>query len=88
MRINQTTSWANLYHHNLKDDFISNLIKTDKPRAIKFKKASCFIHNECDLNDSAEISKSFHATYPNEIESKHKHHVLHATFLEQDTTCY
>lgn len=56
-----------MYLHNFEGDFISNLTKTDKPRAIKFKKASFFISNECNLNESGEMCKSFHAIYPNTI---------------------
>lgn len=49
--------WANLYLYDNKADFISNLNKTDKPRAIKFKNASRFIDDECNLNGNSNNSK-------------------------------
>lgn len=45
-------------------DFISELIKTNKPRAIKFKNLSCFIDNKCNLNYSNVVFKSFLVIYP------------------------
>ena len=32
---------------------------------MKFKKASRFIDTECNLNNSGEMSESFHVIYPN-----------------------
>lgn len=49
--------WANLYLYDNKANFISNLNKTDKPRAIKFKNASRFIDDECNLNGNSNNSK-------------------------------
>ena len=49
--------WANLYLYDNKADFIFNLNKTDKPRAIKFKNASRFIDDECNLNGNSNNSK-------------------------------
>ena len=57
--------WANLYLYGYEADFISNLIKTDKCRAIKFKKESCSIGYKCNLNYSGKLFKSFHVIYPN-----------------------
>ena len=51
---------ANLSLYECEADFISSLIKIDKPRAIKFKNASRFINDECNLHDYTEFSKSFH----------------------------
>lgn len=51
---------ANLYQYYYEADFISSLVQTDVPRAIKFKNASRFIDDECNLNYSGEFSKSFY----------------------------
>ena len=45
-------------------DFISELIKTNKPRVIKFKNLSCCIDNECNLNYSNVVFKTFLVIYP------------------------
>ena len=60
------------------------LIKTDKSRAIKFKNASHFIKDECNLNNSGKFSKSFHVIYYNKLQQKCEHHKLHVTFLDSD----
>lgn len=67
MGIDPTPFWANLYLYDYGADFISNFlnwlkkIKTDRSTTIKFKNTPLFIRNECNLNDSGEFSKSFHA---------------------------
>ena len=50
---------ANWYLNDDEADFISNLIKTDNTRAIKFKNVFRFIDNECDLNDSGGFLSHF-----------------------------
>ena len=46
MRIDPATFLANLYLYSYETDFISSLIKTDKPGTLKFKNASRFIDYE------------------------------------------
>ena len=50
MGIDTTPFSANLYPFDYEAKFISNLIKTDKPRAIKFKNVCHFIDDEFNLN--------------------------------------
>ena len=50
--------WADLYLYDYETDVISVLIKTDEPRVIKFKNASRFVDDECNLNNSGEFCKS------------------------------
>ena len=47
-------------------------IRLDKPRDIASKNISfsLFIDDECNLHDTGEFSKSFHAIYPNELQIK------------------
>lgn len=59
---------ASFYLYKYVTDFTSNLVITDKPRAIKFKNLSHLIDNECNLNDSGEFSKSFHTIYLNALQ--------------------
>ena len=47
--------YLSIYLYDYEADFIVSQIKTDKPRAIKFKNASHSIDNECILNDSGEF---------------------------------
>lgn len=69
------------YLYDYEADFISNLIKTDKRKAVQFKNVFRFIDDECDLNFSGEFSKSVHVIYPNELHLKCENHGLHASFL-------
>ena len=47
MRTEQLFANFHLYDHEV--DFIFNLIKTDKPRAIKFNNTLCFIDEQYNL---------------------------------------
>ena len=76
--------WANLYLYDYEVSFISNLIKTHKLRAIKFKNASRFFRDERNSNDSGWFSKYFHVTFPNKLGLKHEHNELQAAFLDLD----
>ena len=73
--IDPTPFWANLCLFDCEDCFISNLIKSDKPRAIKFKNTSRFNDDECNFIDSGKLSESFH-----ELQLKYEYHGLLVTF--------
>ena len=45
MEIDPAPFWANLYLHDFDADFISSLIETDEPRAIKLKNSSHFVND-------------------------------------------
>ena len=70
MGIDPAPFWANLHLYAYECRFITNLMKTDKSRAIKFKNSTRFIDDQCNLNDSGEFGKSFHQIYPNNLELK------------------
>ena len=76
MGIDPAPFWANIYLYDRYDDLLSSIIKTDKPGATKFKNASRFIADECNLDASDKFSKSFHVIYTNQLQLKSKHHGL------------
>ena len=61
-------------------------MKTDKVRARKFRYATRFIDDECNLNDGGEFGRSFHLIYPSDLQLKCEHEGCHATFLDLDIT--
>ena len=79
--------FGQIYLYNYDAYFISNLIKTDKPRAIKLKNASRFIDDECNLNDSGEFSEPFYVISPNEVQLKCEDHGLDFTFFGSGYNC-
>ena len=58
--------------------------RSDKGRAVKFRNASRFIDDECNLNDGGEFGRSFRQIYPPELHLKCEHEGSHATFLDLD----
>ena len=53
---------------------------------MKFRYATRFIDDECNLNDDDEFGRSFREIYPDELELKCEHQGTHATFLQLDIT--
>ena len=53
---------------------------------MKFRFATRFIDDECNLNDGGEFGRSFHQIYPRELELKCEHSGTHATFLDLEIT--
>ena len=86
MGIDPAPFWANLHLYSYECAFITKLMKSDKGKAMKFRYATRFIDDECNLNDSGEFGKSFHDIYPNNLELKCEHQGSHATFLDLDIT--
>ena len=86
MGIDPAPFWANLHLYSYEYSFITSLIKSDKHRAMKFRYATRFIDDECNLNDDGEFGKSFREIYPNNLELKCEHQGSHATFLDLDIT--
>ena len=48
-------------------------MKNNKNRAIKFKFATRFIDDECNLNDGGEFGRSFKEIYPSNFDLKCEH---------------
>ena len=68
MRIEAAHFSASFYLYKYDTDFSSNLVITDKPKAIKFKNLSRLIDNECNLIDSGGFSKSLHTINLNALQ--------------------
>jgi len=51
---------------------------------MRFRHATRFIDDECNLNDAGEFGKSFHMIYPPDLHLKCEHNGVHATFLDLD----
>ena len=86
MVIDPVPFWENLHLYAHECQYITTLMKADKMKARKFKYATRFIDDECNLNDDGEFGKSFHLIYPNDLELKCEHHGSHATFLDLEIT--
>ena len=84
MGIDPAPFWANLHLYSYECEFITSLMRSDKGRAMKFRSASRFIDDECNLNDGGEFGRSFREIYPPELELKCEHEGSHATFLDLD----
>ena len=63
---------------------MTSLMSVDKYRAMRFKYATRFIDDECNLNDGGEFGRSYRSIYPLELELKCEHQGTHATFLDLD----
>ena len=86
MGIDPAPFWANLYLYAYEYKFIKLLMSTDKQKAFKFRYATRFIDDECNLNDGGEFDRSFHLIYPADLELKCEHQGVHATFLDLEIT--
>ena len=86
MGIDPAPFWANLYLYAHEYKFIKSLMSTDKQKAHRFRYATRFIDDECNLNDGGEFGRSFHLIYPSELELKCEHQGVHATFLDLEIT--
>ena len=82
MGIDPAPFWANLHLYAYEYKFIKHLMGTDKRKAMKFRYATRFIDDECNLNDGGEFGRSFHLIYPSDLELKCEHQGIHATFLD------
>ena len=86
MGIDPAPFWANLHLYSYEYAFILRLMKSDKRRAFKFRNATRFIEDQCNLNDDGEFGKSYREIYPSNLELKCEHEGSHATFLDLDIT--
>ena len=86
MGIDPAPFWANLHLYSYECSFITRLMSTDKGRAMKFRYATRFIDDNCNLNDDGEFGRSFREIYPECLQVKCEHQGTHATFLQLDVT--
>ena len=82
MGIDPAPFWANLHLYMYEFRFIKSLMRTNPRKAMKFRYASRFIDDECNLNDGGEFGRSFHLIYPSDLELKCEHSGSRATFLD------
>ena len=82
MGIDPAPFWANLYLYVYEFRFIKLLMSTNKGKAMKFRYATRFIDDECNLNDGGEFGRSFHLIYPSDLQLKCEHQGTHATYLD------
>ena len=59
-------------------------MKNDLVRARRYKYATRFIDDQCNLNDSGQFKDACQTIYPPELQVKCEHQGQHATFLELD----
>ena len=61
-------------------------MKTDKVHARRYKYATRFIDDQCNLNDSSQFKSACETIYPPELQVKCEYEGQHATFLDLDIT--
>ena len=64
MGIDPAPFWANLHLYSYECAFITRLMSSDKGPAMKFRHATSFIDDECNLNGDDEFGRSFHEIDP------------------------
>lgn len=86
MGIDPAPFWANLYLYSYECEFMNDLIKKDKSKALSYHGSFRFIDDKCCINGSREFATSFPNIYPPSLELKLEHQGNHATFLDLDIT--
>ena len=86
MGIDPAPFWANLFLYAYENQFISDLISTNKVKARHFLSTKRFIDDLCAINDGGEFGRSYQLIYPDELELKVEHSGDHASFLNLDIT--
>ena len=86
MGIDPAPFWANLFLHVYENDYVTNLIQTDRVRARKLNLIKRFLDDLCAINDDGEFGRIYRDIYPPELELKLEHSGNHATFLNLSIT--
>ena len=84
MGIDPAPFWANLYLYYYEEKHVTTLMKNDIVCARRYKYATRFIDDQCNLNDSSQFKNTCQTIYPPELQVKCEHEGQHATFLELD----
>ena len=72
MGIDPALFWVNhLYAYEY--EFIKLLMYTNQPKANRYRYATYFIDDECNLNNEEEFGKSFHLIHPYDLDLKCEH---------------
>ena len=86
MGIDPAPFWANLFLYAYENDYVTNLIQTDRVRARKLNLIKRFLDDLCAINDDGEFGRIYRDIYPPELELKLEHSGNHATFLNLSIT--
>ena len=86
MGIDPAPFWANLFLYAYENNFMTDLISTDKVKARRFHSTKRFIDDLCALNDGGEFGRVHKHIYPDELILKVEHSGVHASFLNLDIT--
>ena len=79
MDIDPAPFWANLFCYSYEEDYISDMIKSDKVRAHHFQACMRFIDDLLRLNDGGKFSRSSGEIYLSYLELKEDHSGIHVT---------
>ena len=88
MGIDTAPFWANLFLYTYEEEYISNLISTDRIKARHFHSTKRFIDDLCTMNDGGIFETIYREIYPPELDLKIEHSGTHATFLNLDITIH
>ena len=84
MGIDPAPFWANLFLYTYEEEFISNLMRTNKVEARHFHSTKRFIDDLCAINDGGLFGRVYRDIYPGELELKVEHSGQSASFLNLD----
>ena len=81
LRIDPASFWANLFLYTYENEYMSELILTDKGKACHFHATKRFIDDLGILHDGGVFNDVYKDIYPLELQLKVEHYGTHATFL-------
>ena len=81
LRIDPASFWANLFLYTYENEYMSELILTDKGKACHFHATKRFIDDLGILYDGGVFNDVYKDIYPLELQLKVEHYGTHATFL-------
>ena len=86
MGIDPAPFWAKPFLYSYESQFMKNIMREDKEKALHYHGSFRFIDDKCCINGSGEFGRSFPNIYPPSLELKIEHNGNHATLLDLDIT--